>query len=293
MTQSPKPPFPAPAFSLRRHPTALIDAAATIHEQASIGPFCVIDGPVVLEADVVVHSHVVISGDTRIGEGTEIFPFAVIGTRPQDLKYKGERSQLVIGRHNCIREHVTINPGTEHGGMETRIGDHGLFMVGSHIAHDCQIGDHVIMANNATLAGHVVIDDHAIIGGLSAVHQFVRIGKGAMIGGMSGVEQDVLPWSLVMGERASFRGVNLVGLRRAGTDRECIRQLQQAVHILFDHNRQDDWAARIDEIQAQFSDRDAMMEVLLAFIQPGSQRGFTAPSQAAQTSAPIKANNAR
>src|SRR6185369_14225842 len=149
-------------------------------------------------------------GNTQIGENTKVFPFASIGHAPQDLKYKGEKSKLVIGKNNVIREHVTINPGTEGGGMLTQIGDNCLLMVGAHVAHDCRVGNNVIMANNATLGGHVLVDDFAIIGGLSAVHQFVRIGKHAIVGGMSGVENDVIPYGSVIGERASLAGLNLV-----------------------------------------------------------------------------------
>src|SRR5437763_14408033 len=164
------------------HPTAIVAPGATLAEDVAIGPYCVIGEEVVLGAGVKLRAHIVVDGRTTIGEGTRIFPFASIGLEPQDLKYRGEPSTLVVGRNNTIREHVTMNPGTEGGGMVTRVGDHGLFMVGVHIAHDCQIGDNVVMANNATLAGHVVVGDNAVIGGLSAVHQFVRIGRYAMIG---------------------------------------------------------------------------------------------------------------
>jgi len=198
------------------HPSSVISSRATLGKEVRIGPFCVVGPDVVFEESVVLHSHAVVEGRTRIGAGTKIFPFASIGHRPQDLKYAGEPSELVIGANNTIREYVTMNPGTKGGGMVTRVGDGCLFMMGAHVAHDCQIGNRVIMANNATLAGHVVIEDDAIIGGLAAVHQFVRIGRRAMVGGMSGVEHDVIPFGLVMGERATLKGLNVVGLKRGG-----------------------------------------------------------------------------
>ena len=168
------------------HPHAIVDPAARIGASVTIGPFCVVGPDVVLEDGVRLHSHVVVEGRTRIGPGTQIFPFASIGHAPQDLKYHGEPSELIIGANNRIREHVTMNPGTEGGGMVTKVGDNCLFMMASHVAHDCIVGNNVILANNATLGGHVTVGDHAILGGLSAVHQFVRIGAHAMIGGMSG-----------------------------------------------------------------------------------------------------------
>ena len=166
------------------HPTAIVAPGAMLAETVVIGPYCIVGEDVALGPRVTLRSHVVVDGRTTIGEGTRLFPFASIGLEPQDLKYRGEKSELVIGRNNTIREYVTMNPGTEGGGMVTRIGDRCLFMVGAHVAHDCQIGDHVIMANSATLAGHVVVEDYAILGGLCAVHQYVRIGQHAMIGGV-------------------------------------------------------------------------------------------------------------
>lgn len=215
------------------HPSALIHPEATLAEDVRVGAFSVIGPKVKLARNVTLHSHVVVEGDTTIGEGTEIFPFAVIGHCPQDKKFHGESSRLIIGAHNKIREHVTMHPGTEGGGAITRIGDHCLFMVASHVAHDCQIGDHVILANNATLAGHVVVGSGAIIGGLSAVHQFVRIGEFAFIGGMSGVEKDVIPYGTVKGERASLDGLNLVGLKRRNVPREQIHALRRAFREIF------------------------------------------------------------
>ncbi len=216
------------------HPTAIIEKGAKITGTAKVGAFCVVGSEVTLEEGVELISHVSIGGPTSIGENTKIFPFASIGHIPQDLKYKGEKSRLVIGKNNIIREHVTMNPGTQGGGMLTQVGDNCLFMVGAHVAHDCRIGNNVIMANNATLGGHVFVDDYAIIGGLAAVHQFVRIGKHAIVGGMSGVENDVIPYGSVIGERASLAGLNLVGLKRRNFDRETIHALRNAYKMLFE-----------------------------------------------------------
>ena len=215
------------------HHTAIINPAATVADGVTIGPYSIIGPEVKLAANVKLHSHVVIDGNTSIGEGSEIFPFASIGTAPQDKKFKGEHSRLEIGKRNSIREHVTINPGTEGGGLVTKICDDCLIMIGAHVAHDCQIGNHVILVNNATLAGHVHVGHHAIVGGNSAVHQFVRIGAHAMIGGMSGVENDVIPYGTVMGERARLAGLNLVGLERRGFKKEQINELRNAYRMLF------------------------------------------------------------
>jgi UDP-N-acetylglucosamine acyltransferase len=216
------------------HPSSVIEKGAEIASDAIIGAFCFIGADVKIASGVNVMSHVAINGDTLIGKNTKIFPFASIGSQPQDLKYKGEKSKLIIGENNMIREHVTMNSGTETGGLITKIGNNCLFMVGVHIAHDCQIGDNVIMANNATLAGHVIIDDFAIIGGLAAIHQFVRIGKHSIIGGMSAVERDVIPFGSVIGERAWLAGLNLVGLKRRNFDRETIHALRNAYKMLFE-----------------------------------------------------------
>ena len=175
------------------HPTAIVAPEADLGSDVQIGPYCIVGSDVTLGDQVRLHSHVVVDGRTTIGAETVIYPFASIGLRPQDLKYRGEASELIVGARNQIREHVTMNPGTEGGRMETRVGNDCLFMIATHVAHDCIIGDHVVMANNATLGGHVEVGDYAIIGGLAAVHQFVRIGAHSMVGGMSGIEQDLIP----------------------------------------------------------------------------------------------------
>lgn len=215
------------------HASSVIDPKAKIGTGVHIGPFCVVGPHVSLGDNSKLVSHVVLDGHTTIGSDTRVFPFTTLGTIPQDLKFGGEESTLTIGNRNTIRENVTMNPGTSGGGMKTVVGDDCLFMVGSHVAHDCIIGNHVILANNATLAGHVSVGDNAILGGLSAVHQFVRIGAHAMIGGMSGVEYDVIPYGLVMGERARLAGLNLVGLERRGFAREDINALLKTFKDLF------------------------------------------------------------
>ncbi len=214
------------------HPSAVIEDGAQIDPSASVGPFCVIGAQVVLQADVVVKSHVIVTGQTEVGEGTTIFSFAVIGEIPQDLKFKGEASRLVIGKRNRIREHVTMNCGTEGGGGLTKIGDDGLFMAGCHIAHDAILGDRVIVVNNAAVAGHCILEDDVIIGGLSGIHQFVRIGRGAIIGAVTMVTNDVIPYGLVQAPRGVLDGLNLVGLKRRGVSRADITALRAAFQML-------------------------------------------------------------
>src|SRR5438477_8182828 len=256
------------------HPTAIIAPGANLAEDVEIGPYCVIGEHVLLAAGVSLKSHVVVDGRTTIGERTRIFPFASIGFETQDLKYNGEPSSLEIGHNNTIREHVTINPGTEGGGMVTRVGNHCLLMVGAHGAHDCQIGDHVILVNNATLGGHVIIEDYAILGGLSAVHQFVRIGRHAMIGGMSGVERDVIPYGLVMGDRARLTGVNIIGMQRRGFSREDIQTLRSAYQFLF--SADGTFNDRVTEMAERFGGV-APVDDIIAFIRADSTRAICQP----------------
>ncbi|MCB9987384.1 MAG: acyl-ACP--UDP-N-acetylglucosamine O-acyltransferase, partial [Rhodospirillales bacterium] len=251
------------------HPLAAVDPKARIGADVSIGPFCVVGPDVTIGDGCVLHSHVVVDGHTTMGAKNHVYPFAVIGTRPQDLKYHGEDSRLEIGDSNTIREHVTMNPGTEGGGMATRVGSHCLFMVGSHVAHDCIIGDYVILANNATLAGHVSVGEHAILGGLSAVHQFVRIGAHAMVGGMSGVEYDVIPYGLVMGERARLAGLNLVGLERRGFPREEINVLMKAFRELFYGDGT--FHERLEKVRADYHGQPLITDVLLFALEKNSR----------------------
>jgi UDP-N-acetylglucosamine acyltransferase len=258
------------------HPSAIVDPAAKLGEGVDIGPFCVVGPDVTLGDGVRLVSHVAVDGRTSIGAETVIYPFASIGHRPQDLKFHGEPSELVIGARNQIREHVTMNPGTEGGGMITRVGNDGLFMMGSHVAHDCIVGDHVIMANNATLGGHVTLGDYVIIGGLSAVRQFVRIGSHAMIGGMSGVENDVIPFGLVMGDRARLAGLNLVGLERRGFKKDDIHALRAAYRMLF--GPEGTFAERVDEVGRDFGER-ALISDVLSFIRAKEARSLCQPRE--------------
>lgn len=254
------------------HPSAVIEPGAEIGPGVSIGPFCVIGPQVRLAAGVELKSHVVIAGDTSVGEGTVIFPFASIGQDPQDLKFKGEHTRLEIGARNRIREYVTMNPGTEGGGGVTRIGDDGLFMANCHVAHDCQIGNRVVLVNSVAVAGHCVLGDDVIVGGLSGIHQFVRIGRGAMIGALSMVTADVIPYGLVQGPRAHLDGLNLVGLKRRGANRAEIAELREVLARLHDGSFRD--TAR----ELASMDRGAMVGEVLDFILGPSERSFLKPA---------------
>ncbi|MCK5165886.1 MAG: acyl-ACP--UDP-N-acetylglucosamine O-acyltransferase [Rhodospirillaceae bacterium] len=256
------------------HPTAIIEDGAKIGDNVEIGPYSIIGPNVIIESGVKIFSHVVVSGVTSIGSGTRIFPFASIGSEPQDLKFGGEVSRLEIGSNNTIREHVTMNPGTEGGGLLTKVGDNCLFMVASHVAHDCQIANNVILVNNATLAGHVEVGEFAIIGGLSAAHQFVRIGKHAMLGGMSGAESDVIPYGMVIGNRGDLSGLNLVGIKRRGFDRETIHSLRNAYRLLFAN--EGTMAERIKDVAEMFKEVEPVMEII-DFVTADSSRSFCQP----------------
>ena len=214
------------------HPSAIIEPGAKIANDVVIGPFSYIGSEVVLHSGVEIKSHVVVTGNTEIGHATVVFPFAVIGEIPQDLKFNGEQTSLKIGKNNQIRENVTINVGTAGGGGVTLIGNNCLFMTGSHVAHDAMIGDNVIIANCGAVAGHCVIEDDVIIGGLSGIHQFVRIGRGAIVGAVTMVTHDVIPFGLVQGPRGALDGINLVGLKRKGVERSDITALRAAFQTL-------------------------------------------------------------
>ena len=259
------------------HPTAIIEDGATLGADVRIGPYSVVGPDAVLGDGVELFSHVVIAGRTRIGAETRVWPFASIGHRPQDLKFAGEESSLEIGARNMIREHVTMNPGTSGGGRMTRVGDGNLFMMGSHVGHDCQVGDGCVLANNATLAGHVEIGDFAILGGLSAVQQFSRVGKHVMVGGMSGVEKDVIPFGSVIGNRAHLGGLNLIGLKRRGFDRETIHALRSAYReIFFGEGHLTDRAA---DAAGRYADVEAVLEIT-SFILADPGRNFCTPRDA-------------
>lgn len=256
------------------HPTAIVEDGAQIGAGVRIGPFCVVGPKVTLGEGVVLKSHVSIAGDTSIGDGTVVFPFASIGEVPQDLKFRGEDVRLEIGARNRIREYVTMNPGTEGGGRVTRVGCDGLFMAGCHVGHDCQLGDRVILVNNASLAGHCHLDDDVIVGGLSGVHQFVRIGRGAMIGAVTMVTADVIPYGLVQGPRGHLDGLNLVGLKRRGASRADIHELREMLDRLGAGSFRDT-ARHLAE-----GETGGMVRDVLDFILGPSDRSFLTPKPA-------------
>jgi UDP-N-acetylglucosamine acyltransferase len=256
------------------HPTAIVEPGAKLGQDVRIGPYCIVGANVELGDGAELIAHVVLGGHTRIGAGSKIYPFASLGHPPQDLKYKGEPSALIIGANNVIREHVTMNPGTAGGGMVTRVGNNGLFMASAHVAHDCKVGNNVIMANNATLAGHVEVGDFAILGGLSAVQQFVRIGPHAMIGGMSGVESDVIPYGLVKGDRARLSGLNTIGLKRRGFSRNDIHDLRTAYRLLF--AQEGTMGERVEDVASIYSQNNPVME-MVEFIRADSSRAICQP----------------
>ena len=256
------------------HATAIVDSKAKIGSDVSIGPYCIVGPNVTIQKNVHLRSHVAVDGYTTIGANSEIYPFASIGLEPQDLKFKGEASKLIIGNNTKIREYVTINPGTEGGGMLTVTGDNCLFMASSHIAHDCKIGEGVILANNATLGGHVEVGDFAFVAGLAAVHQFVRIGCHSMVGGMTGVEHDVIPYGTVTGNRAFLSGLNLIGLKRRGFDREAINGLRQAYRLLF--AEEGTLQERLDDVARLFSENKLVIDII-NFMRSESSRSVCQP----------------
>ena len=253
----------------------MVDKAAKLGHGVVIGPFCVVGGNVTLGDHVQLLSHVVVDGHTTVGEHTTIHPFASLGLSPQHLSYKGEATRLIIGHHNMIREHVTMHVGTAQGSGETRVGSECFFMAGCHVAHDCIIEDHVILTNNVALGGHVHVGEYANIGGLSGVHQYVRIGKHAMIGGVTGVDKDVIPYALVMGNRARMTGLNLVGLRRRGFSREDVRSLRTAYGLLFSQGGT--MAERLNEVTELYGANAGVMDIV-NFIRVDSSRPICTPA---------------
>ena len=254
------------------HSTAIIDSKAKISENVHIGPYCVIGPNVEINENTEIQSHVNISGHTKIGKGNKIYPFVSIND-PQDLKYNGEPTNLVIGDNNKIREYVTINPGTVGGAGKTIIGNNCLFMVSSHVAHDCHLGNNIIIANNVAIAGHAIIDDHVIIGGNSAVQQFTRIGKMAMIGGMTGVLHDVIPYGLSTGNRNSLQGLNLIGLRRAKFDNKDILGLSDAYKEIFATKN---LTENLSKLNGSFKDNPLVKDVI-EFITKDKKRSICTP----------------
>ncbi len=263
------------------HLSAVVAPEAKIGPNTTIGPFSVIGPEVTLGPDVNVKSHAVITGWTEVGRGTEVFPFACIGEIPQDLKYSGEHTRLVVGQRNRIREGVTMNVGTHHGGGVTVVGDDCLFMTGAHVGHDVRVGNGVIMANQAALGGHCVIQDHAIIGGLAGIHQFVRIGRGAIIGALTMVRRDVIPYGFVQGPAGSLEGLNLVGLKRRGVKKPEIAALTKSYK-------------KLESLDGPFRERIiavkngncscALFEHIANFVLGDSDRAFLTPNPSANAS---------
>ena len=255
------------------HKNSIIDSKSKISKTVNIGPYTVIGPNVEIGDDVEIFSHVNIAGRTKIGAGTKIFPFASIGADPQDIKYMGEDTSLEIGKNNKIREYVTINPGTFGGGGLTKIGNNCLFMISSHIAHDCHIGNNVIIANNVPLGGHVTVEDNVVIGGNSAVQQFTRIGKLAMIGGMTGVLKDVIPFGLSIGNRNYLQGLNLIGLRRNNYKNKDILGLTEAYKEIFLTKNLN---VNLDKLNGEFKENPLVREVI-NFITKDKKRSICTP----------------
>ena len=255
------------------HQTAIIDSNAKIGNNVEIGPYSVIGSEVQISDNNKLYSHVNISGNTKIGEGNTFYPFCSIGNNPQDLKYNGEKTELVIGKNNKIREYVTIHPGTVGGGGKTIIGDNCLFMISSHIAHDCIIGNNVILANNVPIGGHAEIGEHVVIGGNSAVQQFTRIGKMAMIGGMTGVLNDVIPYGLSIGNRNHLQGLNLIGLRRKNISNKDILELSEAYKEIF---KTDKLSENLSKLNGSFQNNELVKDVV-DFINKDKKRPICSP----------------
>ena len=255
------------------HKTAIISETSKIADNVVIGPYSVIGPNVKIENNTKIHSHVNIVGNTSIGSGNEIFPFASIGTDPQDLKYEGEENFIIIGNNNKIREYSNINPGTKGGGGITKIGNNNLLMVYSHIAHDCNVGNNIVLANNVQVGGHVEIEDNAIIGGSCAIHQFSRIGELSMVGGMTGVLSDVIPFGLSLGNRNSLIGLNLIGLRRAKISNENIKIVNQAYKEIF---KTSTFRENIENLSEQMK-KNEFVNKIINFINNDKRRPICVP----------------
>jgi len=255
------------------HNSSVIEKSAKIGKNIKIGPFCYVGQNVQINDDVELISNVHIEGNTTIGRGTKIFPFASIGTAPQDLKYKGEKNSIQIGENNIIREYVTINPGTAGGGSKTVVGNNCLLMISSHIAHDCHVGNNVVIANNVPLGGHVTIEDSVVIGGNSAVQQYTRIGRLAMIGGMTGVLKDVIPFGLSFGNRNYLRGINIVGLKRKKYENKKIIELDTAFKKIFSSKNLHE---NLNKINGEYKENDLVAEVI-KFISKDKKRPICTP----------------
>ena len=255
------------------HKTAIIDSKAKISLTAEIGPYTVIGPNVEIDDNTIIQSHANITGYTTIGKSNKIYPFASLGNDPQDMKYKNEKTKLIIGDNNTIREYVTINPGTIQGGGVTKVGNHNLIMISAHIAHDCIIGNNIVIANSAAIAGHAHVGDYAVIGGNCGVQQFTRIGKMAMIGGMTGVSRDVIPYGLSIGNRNFLNGINIVGLRRSKVSNKDIIGLTDAYKAIF---KTENLTDNLNRLNGNFKDNTLVNEVL-EFINKDKKRPICTP----------------
>jgi UDP-N-acetylglucosamine acyltransferase len=255
------------------HKTAIIDPKAKISSTVRIGPYTVIGPNVEIDDYVVIHAQVNINGHTKIGKKNIIYPMSSIGSDPQDLKYNGEKTTLLIGENNTIREHVTINTGTIQGGGITKVGNNNLIMIGAHIAHDCSVGNNIVMANNSAIAGHAIIDDFVIIGAKCGIQQFTRIGKMAMIGGMTGVSRDVIPYGLSTGNRNFLNGINVVGLRRSNVQNKEIIGLTEAYKEIFKTVSLNE---NLNKLNGKYKDNTLVKEVL-EFINKDKKRPICTP----------------
>ena len=255
------------------HKTAIVDSKAEISSNVVIGPYCIIGPDVKIDDDVIIESHVNITGNTIIGKKNIFYPMSSIGSEPQDIKYKGEKTSLSIGENNTIREHVTINTGTTQGDGITKVGSNNLIMIGAHIAHDCSVGNNIVMANNSAIAGHAIIDDFVIIGAKCGIQQFVRIGKMAMIGGMTGVSRDVIPYGLSIGNRNFLNGINIVGLRRSNIKNKDIICLSEAYKEIFKTESLND---NLNNLNGKYKGNTLVKEVL-EFINKDKKRPICTP----------------
>lgn len=256
------------------HPTAVIEDGAKLGDNIQIGAFCHVGNEVTLNSGVELKSHVVIAGNTTVGEKTRVFPFASIGHEPQDLKYRGEPNSLVIGSNCTIREYVTMNPGTAGDGGETIVGNDCVFLACSHVAHDCKVGNGVILSNNVMLAGHCKVGNYVIYGGGSGSHQFCRIGDHAFIGGLTGVENDVIPFGVALGNRAHLGGLNLIGMKRANISRESIHNARSAYKKIFSSDLPLSEAA--NKLDGELA-KDAVVKKIVSFINESGDRAFCTP----------------
>jgi UDP-N-acetylglucosamine acyltransferase len=261
------------------HPTAIVESGAKLGAGVRIGPFSLVGAEVVLGDGVELVSHAVVAGRTTIGPRTRIFPFASIGHQPQDLKFKGEPSTLAVGADCIIREGVTMNPGTEGGGMATTIGDRCAFLANSHVGHDCRVGNNVIFSNNVMLAGHCWVGDFAIIGGGAAVIQFARVGAHSFLGGMSGLENDLIPYGMALGNRAHLSGLNIVGLQRRGFSRSDIHDLRRAYRLMFAD--EGTLLERVSDVAQEFAGHPIVVEIV-DFIRAGGKRSICTPREVAE-----------